>query len=65
MVEIIYKWDNISIIVPTPSCISCIQCGSTSIDENDCVCLRTNKHHALTDRCDSYHMDTLSNRINK
>lgn len=59
MIEVIYKWDNIKIIVPAPSCISCVNCGPTSIDENSCVCMPTQKNHSLTDKCDDFRLDVI------
>ena len=63
MIEVLYEWDDIKILVPVPSCIACINCGAVSIDENDCVCLSENKHHTLTDKCESFRLDVARQNL--
>lgn len=64
MIEVVYKWDDIKLVVPTPSCISCKYCRDIYIDEDDCICGGSGAHHNLIDKCQRFDLARNTDRFN-
>jgi len=64
MNEVVYKWGDIKLVVPTPSCISCKHCKDPYIDEDDCTCGASGAHHNLIDKCKHFEICRSTDRFN-